>query len=61
MTGVFFDEQTTESLMDAVRRFERQNWSSEVIRKHAEGFGSDVFSARFTDFLRRIGAPVNAS
>ncbi len=58
VTGVFFDEQTTESLMDAVVRFERQSWNTEVIRRHAEGFGSDVFRDRFTDFLRRIGAPV---
>ncbi len=60
VTGVFFDEQTTESLMDAVLRFERQSWSTAVIRRHAEGFGSDVFRDRFTDFLRRIGAPVSS-
>lgn len=58
VTGVFFDEQTTESLIDAVNRFERQDWDAAVIRRHAEGFGSDVFRDRFTDFLRRIGAPV---
>ncbi len=61
VTGVFFEEQTTESLMDAVRRFERQEWDAKVIRQHAEGFGTDVFRDRFTDFLRRIGAPIHAS
>lgn len=61
VTGVFFTEQTTESLMDAVLRFERQTWDAQLIRRHAEGFGVDVFRARFTEFLRRIGAPVTGN
>lgn len=58
VTGIFFDEQTTESLMEAVTRFERQQWSPHVIRRHAEGFSREVFRARFAKFLRRIGAPI---
>ena len=58
LTGLFFDEQTTESLIDAVNRFEQQEWSPQLIRKHAEGFSTEVFRARFARFLRRVGAPV---
>ena len=59
VTGLFFDEQTTESLVDAVTRFEQKEWSPHVIRKHAEGFSREVFRARFAKFLRRIGAPID--
>src|SRR5260370_32740501 len=59
MTGVFFDEQTTEALVDAIERFEKGEWSSSLIRRHAEGFSAEVFRERFTKFLRRIGAPID--
>jgi glycosyltransferase involved in cell wall biosynthesis len=59
MTGVFFDEQTTEALVDAMERFEKREWSSSLIRRHAEGFSAEVFRERFTKFLRRIGAPID--
>jgi glycosyltransferase involved in cell wall biosynthesis len=59
LTGLFFDEQTTESLIEAVERFERQEWSPQLIRTHAEGFSTEVFQARFKHFLRRVGAPVD--
>jgi glycosyltransferase involved in cell wall biosynthesis len=61
VTGLFFNEQTSESLIDAVGRFEKQDWSPAVIRKHAEGYGIDVFRRRFRDFLRRVGAPIDDS
>jgi glycosyltransferase involved in cell wall biosynthesis len=59
VTGVFFDEQTVTSLMDAVLEFERGSWSPLVIRKHAEGFSREVFQERMTTFLRRIGTPID--
>lgn len=59
VTGVFFDAQTTESLMDAVQRFENGHWDAGVIRKHAEGFSTEVFRAKFRTFLRRIGTSVD--
>ena len=58
VTGLFFDLQTPESVMDAVTRFESQQWSSEGIRKHAEGFSREVFRTRFAQFLQRVGAPL---
>ncbi len=42
-TGVFFEDQTWESLLDAVIRFEERDWNSIEIREHAEQFGLDKF------------------
>jgi len=58
-TGVFFDHQTVESLGDAIERFERQEWCSHSIRRHAEQFSIEVFQDRFQSFFRRIGTPVD--
>jgi len=58
-TGVFFDEQTPEHLGEAIERFERMEWNSAAIRRHAETFGVDIFQERFRSFLRRIGMPVD--
>lgn len=58
VTGVFFDRQDATSLAKAIQRFERQDWSAEVLRSHAEGFGIDVFQSRFRQFLAKVGAPL---
>jgi glycosyltransferase involved in cell wall biosynthesis len=60
-TGVFFDQQTSESLGDAIDRFERLDWSSDVLRRRAEEFSLDVFRDRFRSFLRRVGVPIDAA
>ena len=57
-TGLFFEEQTVESLMGAIERFERISWSSSEIRRRAEDFSVPVFRSRLIRFLERIGAPV---
>ena len=31
-----------------------------VLRRHAEGFGIDIFQSRFLQFLAQVGAPVEA-
>ena len=58
VTGMFFDQQTSESLGDAIENFEKLDWSKNTLRKHAEGFGVPVFQQRFRSFLSRIGAPL---
>jgi glycosyltransferase involved in cell wall biosynthesis len=60
-TGVFFDQQTSESLGDAIDRFERLDWSSDALRRRAEEFSLDVFRDRFRSFLRRVGVPIDAA
>ena len=59
VTGVFFNEQTVTSLTEAITEFERESWSPQIIRKHAEGFSREVFQERMTTFLRRIGSPID--
>jgi glycosyltransferase involved in cell wall biosynthesis len=58
-TGVFFDKQTVESLIDAVGRFESKTWSPLVMRKHAEKFSVEGFQSRLENFLRLVGAPID--
>jgi glycosyltransferase involved in cell wall biosynthesis len=59
-TGIFFNEQSVDSLGDAIDRFERLAWNSNRLRKHAEGFSVPIFQDRFRAFLRRVGVPVDA-
>jgi glycosyltransferase involved in cell wall biosynthesis len=58
VTGVFFDRQEATDLAGAIQRCEGQEWSTEVLRRHAEGFGIDIFQSRFLQFLAHVGAPV---
>lgn len=48
-TGLFFDEQTEESLLAAVQRFEQveDTFDPAEIRRHASAFDREVFKDRF--------------
>ena len=52
-TGIFFKEQTMESLKEAVERFEksRGKFSPIDIRKNAERFSKDRFKNEFRQFV----------
>jgi glycosyltransferase involved in cell wall biosynthesis len=50
-TGVFFNEATIESLIDAVERFNRIDFDPAVIRTNAEGFSTEVFERKLTQFI----------
>lgn len=52
-TGVFFDRQTTEDLVDAIERFEsiEDGFDPQTIRRHARGFGSDVFRRKLAAYI----------
>jgi glycosyltransferase involved in cell wall biosynthesis len=54
-TGLFFSEQTPESLADAIVRFEKRTFSPRVLRAHAERFSIAVFQTRMREFLKRAG------
>jgi glycosyltransferase involved in cell wall biosynthesis len=44
INGIFFDEQTPESLGQAIEEFEKiPNWNEEKIKKSAEEFDSKIF------------------
>lgn len=42
-SGLFFSEQTVESVVGALRRFERKAWDEKAIAAHAARFSADIF------------------
>jgi glycosyltransferase involved in cell wall biosynthesis len=51
VTGLFFQEQTVESLREAITRFESSHFDPVQIRAHAEGFSEVRFRAEFLAFV----------
>lgn len=63
-TGLFFEEQSIESIIDAVERFEAQEKSFDprAIRTHALAFSEPRFKQEIRDAAERaFGAPLIAS
>jgi glycosyltransferase involved in cell wall biosynthesis len=58
-TGLFFDDQTVDSLLEAMARFEAQESSFRVERmiEHASGFSRERFLREFSGFLERLPRP----
>jgi len=52
-TGKLFDEQSWESLADAVIRFQKEKFDPETIKIHAEKFRVDRFKKELTDFVNQ--------
>lgn len=57
-TGVYFAEQTVDSAMDAILRFETADrngcFSPDAIHRWAEGFATPVFLGRFRQFVLSV-------
>jgi glycosyltransferase involved in cell wall biosynthesis len=53
-TGLFFSEQTAESIREAVLRFEKSQdaFDPSVVRKWAEGFSGDRFAKEFRSWVQ---------
>jgi glycosyltransferase involved in cell wall biosynthesis len=51
VSGLFFREQTPESLIDALRRFEVTGWDREKVRAHALRFGEARFRSEMEGFV----------
>ncbi|GAB5455368.1 MAG: glycosyltransferase [Henriciella sp.] len=54
-TGILFSEQTVESLIEAVTRFEGVEFDSNDIQAHARSFDSDQFKSNVKAILERNG------
>ena len=52
VTGIFFDEQTSQSLVKAVKEFRDMKWNSHTIREHALEFDTSVFRNKIKNFVR---------
>lgn len=55
-TGVFFDEQNTESVIEAIENFESQTWNRQVLRNHAEKYNRQVFNTRIIKYLNKVAS-----
>ncbi len=53
--GAFFEEQTVESLCDAIREFEQKGISSSPrLREHAERFSQERYERQMVKFLSQV-------
>lgn len=50
-TGIFFREQSTECLVQAVKSFETQTFDPQEIHRHAQQFDREVFRVRMQKFI----------
>ncbi len=53
-TGIFFAEQTVESLCNAIEEFEGRTWSAERCRAQAARFDGSVFNDRMSAILASV-------
>ena len=53
-TGYFFEEQTPESLAEAVKNFNEKKFNPERIRRHAEKFDKKVFKDKVSEFISKL-------
>lgn len=49
--GLFFNEQTPESILSAVKRFEKMKFSSSSCRKKSESFSEERFNRQYQSFV----------
>jgi glycosyltransferase involved in cell wall biosynthesis len=52
-TGLFFTEQTVESLIKVLQNFNSEMFSPEIIREHAKGFDVSIFKQKIQQFVNR--------
>ncbi|MGE5411746.1 MAG: glycosyltransferase [Clostridiales bacterium] len=50
-TAVFFDEQTVDSLMNAVHKLENLKYDTSFIRNHSEKFHDTLFEERIKEYI----------
>lgn len=50
-TGLFFDEQTPESLIKTIKKFDSKKFDSTTIRNHALKFDKKVFKKKIIEFI----------
>ncbi|MBU4216989.1 glycosyltransferase [Patescibacteria group bacterium] len=50
-TGLFFDNQSVESLVEAINVFDKHEFNSSEIKKHAESFSEQIFKDKINIFI----------
>ncbi len=61
-TGIFFDKQNIESLIEAIKKFEtlEDHFDCHIIRQNAEKFNKDRFKKEFKDLIEKILSEKNS-
>ncbi len=54
VTGLFFDEPTSNSIAATIEEFEQYSWNRQALRGHAESFDRATFASRFLEFLNSV-------
>ncbi|MFC1645355.1 glycosyltransferase [Patescibacteria group bacterium] len=52
-TGVFFERQTPEGIIEAIRRFEKENYDSEYIQSISKRFDRDKFKREIREYVEK--------
>ncbi|MEC0207024.1 glycosyltransferase [Paenibacillus lautus] len=50
-TGLYFEEQSINSLVDTINRFDQYDWDPQYIRQHAEQFSEHIFIERMQSII----------
>ena len=50
-TGIFFEQQQPESLIGAVRKFEKMRFVVDNLYTNAQGFSKEVFKTKILDLV----------
>jgi len=50
-TGILFKEQNADSIMEAIKKFERMRFDGIEIREHAQHFDQEIFKQKIRSFL----------
>lgn len=61
VTGEHFSEQTVESLLGVLGRFDPAAYAPEECRQQAEKFGRDVFRRKLVDYLNQVKPQTNGT
>jgi glycosyltransferase involved in cell wall biosynthesis len=52
-SGVFFDRQDPDAIVQAIRQFEHLRWNQDRLRSQALGFSRELFKSRFRAFVQQ--------
>ena len=50
-TGIFFDEQTPESIIEVIKNFDEKKFNPKTIREHALKFDTTIFKKEIADYV----------
>jgi glycosyltransferase involved in cell wall biosynthesis len=53
VTGVFFEKQSTDSIIKAITKFETMDFDAKTICNHAQQFSTEMFNTKLKTFIDR--------